>query len=99
MPSPRSPSQRATPPPPRIAPRRSPGFRTRGRSPDRRRRMAPPVTAATKYVSSGRSGSPTRSRDRREFRHSPRSLVSLSSNLWLPPAGLGIFPAHLATTG
>nr|CAD7458517.1 unnamed protein product [Timema tahoe] len=73
MPSPRSPSQRATPPPPRIAPRRSPGFRTRGRSPDRRRRMAPPVTAATKYVSSGRSGSPTRSRDRREFRHSPRS--------------------------
>nr|CAD7591758.1 unnamed protein product [Timema genevievae] len=73
MPSPRSPSQRATPPPPRIAPRRSPGFRTRGRSPDRRRRMAPPVTATTKYVSSGRSGSPTRSRDRREFRHSPRS--------------------------
>nr|CAD7427304.1 unnamed protein product [Timema monikensis] len=76
MPSPRSPSQRATPPPPRIAPRRSPGFRTRGRSPDRRRRMAPPVTAATKYVSSGRSGSPTRSRDRREFRHSPRRGLS-----------------------
>ncbi|XP_023715942.1 thyroid hormone receptor-associated protein 3 isoform X3 [Cryptotermes secundus] len=67
----RSPSRRSTPPPPRIS-RRSPGgFRTRGKSPDRRRRMPPPSMA--KYVPGGRGGSPTRGRNRREFRHSPRS--------------------------
>lgn len=45
----------------------------RGKSPDRRRRMAPPPNVAKFDPVGGRGGSPPRPRDhRREFRHSPR---------------------------
>ncbi|XP_063243987.1 serine/arginine repetitive matrix protein 1-like isoform X2 [Bacillus rossius redtenbacheri] len=90
----RSPARTSPPGTGRMSSRRSPGFRPRVRaSPERRRRMPPPQSASQpKYIPGGRGGSPSRGRERRDFRNSSprRSRSPLARPV--EPKGRGFSP-------